>query len=103
VVVCENATLYPMQGEDTDDTPMRLGVAAVRRAGKTVYGVIYPPQLGLVGFGAVVERPWVVDGQVLARPLINATLSADHRATDGHRGAIFLDTLARLLQEPEKL
>jgi pyruvate dehydrogenase E2 component (dihydrolipoamide acetyltransferase) len=73
------------------------------RGVETVYGVIYPPQLALVGFGAVVERPWVVDGQVLARPLINATLSADHRATDGHRGAIFLDALARLLQEPEKL
>jgi pyruvate dehydrogenase E2 component (dihydrolipoamide acetyltransferase) len=73
------------------------------RGVETVYGVIYPPQLALVGFGAIVERPWVVDGQVLARPLIDATLSADHRATDGHRGAIFLDTLARLLQEPEKL
>ena len=73
------------------------------RGVETVYGVIYPPQLALVGFGAVVERPWVVDGQVLARPLINATLSADHRATDGHRGAIFLDALARLLQEPGKL
>jgi len=73
------------------------------RGVETVYGVIYPPQLALVGFGAVVERPWVVDGQVLARPVINATLSADHRATDGHRGAIFLDVLARLLQEPEKL
>jgi pyruvate dehydrogenase E2 component (dihydrolipoamide acetyltransferase) len=73
------------------------------RGVETVYGVIYPPQLALVGFGAVVERPWVVGGQVLARPLVNATLSADHRATDGHRGAIFLDALARLLQEPEKL
>jgi len=73
------------------------------RGVETVYGVIYPPQLALVGFGAVVERPWVVGGEVLARPLINATLSADHRATDGHRGAIFLDALARLLQEPEKL
>jgi pyruvate dehydrogenase E2 component (dihydrolipoamide acetyltransferase) len=39
----------------------------------------------------------------LARPVINATLSADHRATDGHRGAIFLDALAHLLQEPSKL
>jgi pyruvate dehydrogenase E2 component (dihydrolipoamide acetyltransferase) len=73
------------------------------RGVETVYGVIYPPQLALVGFGAVVERPWVVDGQVLARPVINATLSADHRATDGHRGAVFLDALARLLQEPGKL
>jgi pyruvate dehydrogenase E2 component (dihydrolipoamide acetyltransferase) len=73
------------------------------RGVETVYGVIYPPQLALVGFGAVVERPWVVDGQVLARPVVNATLSADHRASDGHRGAILLEALARLLQQPEKL
>jgi pyruvate dehydrogenase E2 component (dihydrolipoamide acetyltransferase) len=68
-----------------------------------VFPIIQPPQVAIVGAGAVVERPWVVDGRVLARPLVNATLSADHRATDGHRGAIFLDVLARLLQEPEKL
>jgi pyruvate dehydrogenase E2 component (dihydrolipoamide acetyltransferase) len=73
------------------------------RGVETVYGVIYPPQLALIGFGAVVERAWVVDGQVLARPVVNATLSADHRASDGHRGAILLEALARLLQQPEKL
>jgi pyruvate dehydrogenase E2 component (dihydrolipoamide acetyltransferase) len=73
------------------------------RGVETVYGVIYPPQLALVGFGAVVERPWVVEGRVLARPVVNATLSADHRASDGHRGAILLEALARLLQQPEKL
>ena len=73
------------------------------RGVETVYGVIYPPQLALVGFGAVVERPWAVEGRVLARPVVNATLSADHRASDGHRGAILLEALARLLQQPEKL
>jgi pyruvate dehydrogenase E2 component (dihydrolipoamide acetyltransferase) len=69
----------------------------------TVYGVIYPPQVALVGFGKVRERPWVVDGRVVARPLVEASLSADHRASDGHRGGLFLDAIARLLQEPEKL
>jgi pyruvate dehydrogenase E2 component (dihydrolipoamide acetyltransferase) len=73
------------------------------RGVETVYGVIYPPQLALVGFGAAVERAWVVDGRVLARPLVNATLSADHRASDGHRGALLLEAIARLLQRPEKL
>ena len=70
---------------------------------ESVYGIIYPPQLALVGFGAIVERPWVVDGEVVPRRLIAATLSGDHRATDGHRGALFLDAVGRLLQEPEKL
>ncbi|MGN6546987.1 MAG: 2-oxo acid dehydrogenase subunit E2, partial [Aureliella sp.] len=70
---------------------------------EAVYGVIYPPQVALVGFGKVVERPWCIEGQVLARPLVTATLAGDHRATDGHRGAVFLAAVDRLLQEPEKL
>jgi len=70
---------------------------------ETVFGVIYPPQVALVGLGRIVERPWVVDGQVVARPLMQATLSADHRVSDGHRGAQFLALLDRLLQEPERL
>ncbi len=73
------------------------------RGVESVYGIIYPPQLALVGFGAIVERAWVVDGQVVPRRVITATLSGDHRATDGHRGAVFLDAIGRLLQEPEKL
>ena len=68
-----------------------------------VFGIIYPPQVALVGIGKVVERPWVVDGQIVARHVVQTTLSADHRVTDGHRGAVFLAALARLLQEPEKL
>ncbi|MCX7892669.1 MAG: 2-oxo acid dehydrogenase subunit E2 [Burkholderiales bacterium] len=73
------------------------------RGVEAVYGVIYPPQLALVGFGKIVERPWAVDGTVVVRPVVTATLSGDHRATDGHRGALYLDAVARLLQEPEKL
>ena len=70
---------------------------------ETVFGVIYPPQVAIVGFGKVVERPWAVDGQVVTRPLITATLSADHRVSDGHRGGLFLAAVDRLLQEPERL
>jgi pyruvate dehydrogenase E2 component (dihydrolipoamide acetyltransferase) len=70
---------------------------------ETVYGVIYPPQVALVGFGKVVERPWVENGGLYVRRVVNATLSADHRASVGHRGALFLAALDRLLQEPENL
>jgi pyruvate dehydrogenase E2 component (dihydrolipoamide acetyltransferase) len=45
----------------------------------------------------------VVSGDVVARPLVTASLAADHRASDGHRGGLFLDAIDRLLQEPEKL
>jgi pyruvate dehydrogenase E2 component (dihydrolipoamide acetyltransferase) len=68
-----------------------------------VYGVIYPPQVALVGFGKIVERPWASGGLLGVRPVMTATLAADHRASDGHRGGIFLAAIDRLLQEPEKL
>jgi pyruvate dehydrogenase E2 component (dihydrolipoamide acetyltransferase) len=70
---------------------------------ESVYGVIYPPQVAMVGIGKIVERPWCVDHQIVPRPLITATLSADHRVSDGHRGSIFLAALNRLLQEPSQL
>ena len=70
---------------------------------EAVYGVIYPPQVALVGFGKVVQRPWCVDGKVVPRSLVTATLAGDHRATDGHRGGVFLAAVERLLQEPDQL
>jgi pyruvate dehydrogenase E2 component (dihydrolipoamide acetyltransferase) len=70
---------------------------------EAVFGIIYPPQVALVGFGKVVERPWVVEGRVVPRPLVTATLSADHRVCDGHRGALYLAAVERLLLEPGKL
>ena len=73
------------------------------RGADAVIGVIYPPQTALIGFGSVVVRPWVVDGQVAARPLVTATLAADHRASDGHRGGMFLSAVGQLLQHPEAL
>jgi pyruvate dehydrogenase E2 component (dihydrolipoamide acetyltransferase) len=68
-----------------------------------VFGVIYPPQVALVGFGKIVERPWVVNGLLGVRPVLTATLAGDHRASDGRHGAEFLNVIDRLLQEPEKL
>ncbi len=68
-----------------------------------VYGVIYPPQVALVGFGKVLPRPWADGGSVVVRQTLRVTLSADHRASVGHRGALYLAALERLLLEPEKL
>jgi pyruvate dehydrogenase E2 component (dihydrolipoamide acetyltransferase) len=70
---------------------------------ETVFGVIYPPQVALVGFGSVVPRPCAVDGLLGVRPTVNVTLSGDHRASDGHTGALFLAAIARHLAEPEAL
>lgn len=70
---------------------------------EAVFGVIHPPQVALVGFGRVVDRPWAVDGLLGVRPVVTATLSADHRATDGSVGARFLSVVDRQLQSPEHL
>lgn len=71
---------------------------------QAVFGVIYPPQVALVGFGRVAERPWGdAEGGLKALPVVTATLAADHRVSDGHRGALFLRELAELLQHPEEL
>jgi pyruvate dehydrogenase E2 component (dihydrolipoamide acetyltransferase) len=70
---------------------------------ESTFGIIYPPQVALVGFGKIVERPWVAAGRIEVRPLVTATLSADHRATDGHRGGLLLSAIDRWLQTPEKL
>ena len=59
--------------------------------------------LGACFFGMPVERPWAVGGQVVARRLLTATLAADHRASDGHKGALFLANIDRRLQSPERL
>ena len=70
---------------------------------ESVLGIVYPPQVAIVGFGRIVERPWVVDGAIQPRPVVTATLSADHRVSDGHRGGLFLGAVDRLLQSPERL
>ena len=70
---------------------------------ESVYGVIYPPQVALVGFGRMTERPWVDGGSIRIVPVVTASLAADHRASDGHRGGLFLNELKTLLQQPEEL
>jgi pyruvate dehydrogenase E2 component (dihydrolipoamide acetyltransferase) len=89
------------QSEMTDPTitVTNLGDLGV----DSVHGVIYPPQVALVGFGRVAERPWAHDGMLGVRDVVVATLSADHRASDGHRGGRFLAVIDDLLQKPEEL
>jgi pyruvate dehydrogenase E2 component (dihydrolipoamide acetyltransferase) len=73
------------------------------RGADSVIGVIYPPQVAIVGFGRIATRPWVVDGAVTARPLVETTLAADHRVCDGHLGGLLLAAIDRFLQAPEGL
>jgi pyruvate dehydrogenase E2 component (dihydrolipoamide acetyltransferase) len=92
-------TLRSSELSDPTITVTSLGDQGV----EAVFPIIYPPQVAIVGFGRIVERPWSVDGRVVSRPVVTATLAADHRVTDGHRAALFLAAVDGLLQEPEKL
>lgn len=73
------------------------------RGADAVTGVIYPPQVAILGFGRIGTRPWVVDGKVQPRSLVEVSLAADHRASDGHAGGLLLSAIELLLQEPAKL
>jgi pyruvate dehydrogenase E2 component (dihydrolipoamide acetyltransferase) len=84
---------------DATITVTNLGDLGVESA----YAIIYPPQVAIVAFGRIVERPWVVDGRVEPRPVVTLSVSADHRATDGREAGLFLAAIDRALQAPESL
>jgi len=69
----------------------------------SVFGVIYPPQVGIIGFGSISGRPFAENGMLGIRSVVNATLAGDHRATDGLMGSRFLNSLDKNLQKPESL
>jgi pyruvate dehydrogenase E2 component (dihydrolipoamide acetyltransferase) len=84
---------------DSTITVSSLGERGV----EALYGIIYPPQVAIVGFGKVVVRPWVIDGSIGPRSVVTITVAADHRVSDGHAGALFLAEVGKSLQEPDKL
>jgi pyruvate dehydrogenase E2 component (dihydrolipoamide acetyltransferase) len=84
-------SLKSSEMSDPTITVTNLGEGGV----ETVFGVIYPPQVALVGFGSIRQKE--------GGPQVTISVSGDHRVSDGHRGALFLAAIARALQEPEKL
>ncbi|MGZ5202084.1 MAG: dihydrolipoamide acetyltransferase family protein [Ramlibacter sp.] len=99
VARARSGSLRSSEMSDPTITVTNLGEQGV----DSVLGVIYPPQVALVGFGRIAERPWVQDGALVAMPVTIASLSADHRVSDGHYGALFLAELRERLQGPEQL
>lgn len=73
------------------------------RGADKVFGVIYPPQVALIGFGSLKNRPWPVGDAIGIRPSLSVILAGDHRATDGHTGSRFLESLNHQFQYPEEL
>jgi len=92
-------SLRSSEMSDPTVTVSNLGDNGVEAA----FPIIYPPQVAIVAFGRVAPRPWAEGDALRVMPTVVASLSADHRVSDGHRGALFLDALAKRLQEPEKL
>ena len=86
---------------------MTMGTITVSSLGDTgaeeMTGVIFPPQVALVGLGAPHLRPWVVDGEVVPRHVVTLTVSADHRVSDGRQVARFIAAFEDAIQTPEDL
>lgn len=70
---------------------------------ESVFGVIYPPQVALIGLGRIMDAPWAQGDTLCVRKVMQATLAGDHRATDGRIGGLFLEKLNQILQDPQEL
>ena len=84
--------------------PYDITVFSTSESGaEAMTGVIFPPQVALLGIGAPQTRPWVVDGKVVPRQVVTMTLWADHRVSDGRQAARFLAEFETRMKEPETL
>ncbi len=92
-------SLRSSEMSDPTITVTNLGEGGV----EAVFAIIYPPQVAIVGFGTMAPRPWAQDGGLRVLPTVVASLAADHRVSDGHRGARFLAALRGWLQRPGDL
>lgn len=99
VARARSGSLRSSEMSDPTITVTNLGDQGV----DTVFGVIYPPQVALVGFGKPAQRVRVIDNGIRIVTTVQATLAADHRASDGHRGALFLTAINELLGRPDLL
>ncbi|MDE0038809.1 MAG: 2-oxoglutarate dehydrogenase complex dihydrolipoyllysine-residue succinyltransferase [Gammaproteobacteria bacterium] len=65
--------------------------------------ILNPPQTGILGMHKIEERPMVVDGQIVARPMMYLALSYDHRLIDGREAVSFLVTVKQLVEDPARI
>ena len=71
--------------------------------GRYATPLIRPPEVGIMGFGAIRTRPFVVDGEVVPRPTLPWAFSADHRLIDGDLATAFAQYVTGLLADPLRL
>ncbi|MBM4227500.1 MAG: hypothetical protein FJ164_07130 [Gammaproteobacteria bacterium] len=92
-----------LRGSELRDAAITI-TSLGERSAETVLPIIHPPQVAMLGFGSIVERPWhTEDGGLAAQPVVTVTLAADHRVSDGHQGGRLLADIAQRLAAPESL
>ena len=91
--------LRPADIADATFTISNLGMYQV----DAFSAIITPPQAAILAVGAIADRVIAVDGTPAVRPVMNLTLSCDHRVADGAKAALFLNDLAGAIREPERV
>jgi pyruvate dehydrogenase E2 component (dihydrolipoamide acetyltransferase) len=95
----QNRKLQPADLQSGTFTISNLGMFGIDEFS----AIVNPPQAAILAVGNIVERVVPVDGKARIRPMMMLTLSCDHRAVDGARGAQFLATLAHLIDNPLRI
>ena len=62
--------------------------------------ILNPPQTGILGMHNIIQRPVVIEGEIVARPMMYLALSYDHRLIDGREAVQFLVTMKQLIEDP---
>lgn len=100
--IIPRARALKLRSSEISDSSITITSLGEKGADK-VFGVIYPPQVAIIGFGSILKEPLIRDDMLALRPVIHATLAGDHRATDGLTGSRFLEALNIHLQNPDLL
>src|SRR5262249_49767620 len=97
--IVSRARLRQLRRDELEGGPFTISNLGMFGAARSTAGRT-PPQVAILAVGSVAERPLVVAGELVARPVMTATLTCDHRAVDGAPAAEFLEDLKAFLEEP---
>ena len=87
-----------LKGSELSDPTITV-TSLGERGVDAVFPIVHPPQVAMVGFGKIAQRPWVAGGELRVRSVVTASLAADHRVSDGHRGGLYLAAIDKYLSE----
>ena len=96
ILKAKNKKLLPDEYQGGTFTITNLGMFDI----ENFCAIINQPETAILAVGKIMKKPVVVDDEITIRPMMNLTLSCDHRAIDGAVGAKFLQNLKQILEEP---